>query len=1014
MIKFSVRHPVSITMLIGIILGLGFISYTRLKVELFPQLEFPSITIVTTYKNASPYEVEELISKPIEQVVSTANRVKKVSSMNMEGVSIVTVEFEWGTNLDFAAQELRDRIGLIEDYLPKDASKPVVYKFSMEMMPIMQGAIISDHYRLEYLTKLAEDYIKPQIERIDGVAICGIYGTKEDKFLIKINLDKLVKYGLSLNQINQMLGFNNFNLPAGYVISKRRELIIRTIGKYKSIEDLKNQVVGYTKNHTPIFLKDIAKIEKWIGDKRGFSKINNKEVVYFSVNKLSGANTVDVSNRVRKTLKELEKHYKGIKFEISFDQGEFAKLVARRTIRTAILGSILAALMIFIFLLNFRPTIVISIVIPLSIIISFTVLYFSKLTFNTMTLAGIALGVGMLVDAAIVVVENIYRHMEEGHDNKKAAILGTEEVALAITASVFTNIIIFLPLIFVRGIIGRIAKPLAIAVVSTFLASLFVTLTIVPMLSSQMFKIRKIRETWFKPLRILYEKILRNFVLRFKSWIVFAGFFTFLLAGILIKFLKIEFLPQMDRRTEMLIIEMPPGTEAKETERFVDNLSRFILKNYPEVRDVFSYGGVYGEEAELALFSVAMGGGGTNTANIAIKFKDPSKRKRKSFEVVNDILSKIPNYKNIKIKKLRMEAFLTGAGMETKPIQINLYGNDLEELKKTALELKDELSKIKGVWKPEISLKEAKPELRIIIDRQKAAYYGLTPMQIQSEIETGLKGKKITQIQLNGETYDIYVRCDKKEEFIKTFPIKTPTGKYIPLSEIATFKYTLGPIRIDREKQKRLIKVLAENKGRSVGRILGDIKKLLQNKAFPLGIDVSIGGELEYIQSMLKDMTLAIIASVILVYMVMAALFESFVNPFIIIFSIPLGAIGIVTLMKITGISISVPSLLGILIFVGVAVNQGIVMISMIKEFENKGLNRFEAIVKGASTRLRPVLISGLTTIIGLLPMALSKGYGAGIRTPIAVALIGGLLSSMILTLFFIPAFYALIHKVRK
>jgi len=1018
MIKFSVKHPVSITMLIGVLITLGIISLTRLGFDLFPDINYPSVTVITQYQNVAPEDIEELITKPIEGAVSTVSGVKKVTSISAEGVSAVTVEFEWGTNLDFAAQDVRDKVALIEDYLPEDASKPIVLKFDISQIPIIQYIAYSDRYKLTELKDILRDDFKSFLERIEGVASVDIVGGRDIQYWVTIDLEKIAQYNLSFSQITQFIAMNNFNLPSGKVDYKHKNILLRTIGQYNSIEDLENQVVGYTPKGTPIFLKDIGKVTIEEEERLGYAKLNNKESIALVLYKQSGANTLQVSNRVKKAIKTINAKYPSIKLVESFDQGKFIKLATSRTVNNAIVGAVLAALLIFLFLMDIRPTFVVAIAIPLSVVLTFIVLNAFGYTLNMMTLGGIALGVGMLVDAAIVVIENIFRHEEMGESPKEAAMNGAQEVWLAISASTFTNIAVFLPLIYIGGIIGQVTKPLAVTVTSVLLASLFVSVTIIPMLTSQIVK-RKVavkeatREYWFGPIKRFYRKILEKFVLRKRGLILGITAGLFLVSLILIKFIGIEFMPQMDRSFGIVQVELPPGTSLKETENYLDRLSD-IASQYPEIEDVVAIGGVFGEEGGLSLG----GASGSHTGTITLSLKDPSLRDRTSYEVINDFLSKIPNYHGAMVKAFDMTRMMF-LGANARPIQINIYGEDLDEMNALAEKIKTEISKIEGVYLPEISLKKAKPEFRIHINRVKAAYYGLTTAGIQRELQIALHGSKVSLFKKKGKEYDIVVKADTtflKEDYkrVKYFPIKTPTGSIIPLKEVADFSFALGPIQIDREKQSRVVKVMADNKGRSTGEIMRDISKVLKSISVPTGYSIELSGEFEQIQEMIKDMLFAIIGATLLVYMIMAAQFESFKDPFIVIFSLPLAIIGVVLIFLITGTTISVPSLVGVLILIGIAVNEGIVMITLIKQLRNKGVPDYEAVVEGASIRLRPVMIAGLTTIFGMLPMALSThGHGAEMRSPMAIAIIGGLFTAMILTLFVIPVIYTIFEKIK-
>ncbi len=1016
MIKFSVRHPVTILMFIGVLLVLGAVSLSRMGLDLLPQMTYPAVTVVTRYENVAPEDIEQLVTKPIESVVSTVSGVKKVTSQSLEGISLVIVEFEWGTNLDFAAQEVRDKIGLIERYLPQDVQKPIVFKFDASMMPVARYVATSDRYTLTQLKKLLEDDIAPYLERVEGVATVDVLGGRDIEYWVEVDIPKLIEAGLSFSQISQMLQLNNFNFPSGKVDIRQKTLLIRTIGEYGGVKDLENQVVGFRKNGLPVFLKDIAKVYSTESERSGFAKSFKNEAIIISVYKRSGANTVQVVQRVDKAISRLSKWYKDIKLEKGFDQSRFITKSASETINSGIIGAILAALMIFLFLIDLRPTVIISLAIPFSVIMSFTVLYFLSYSLNMMTLAGIALGVGMLVDAAVVVVENIFRHEELGEDRYSAAISGTEEVWTAISASTLTNIVVFLPLIYIGGLIGQFTKPLVVTVTVTLLASLLVAVTIIPVMTSsyitQSVALKEMRKRyWFTPVREFYQKLLTNFVLPKRGLVLIGAIILFLASIPLLKFIDKEFMPPMDMGTAVISIELPPATNLKETEHYVDQIID-IAKEYPEVQRVLAIGGSSGTGM---MFGTSQG---SNSATLLIRLVDAAKRKKSAMQIANEILQKAPIYQGATVKSMDLvnTLFFGGAG---KPVEISLYGKDLEELSSLANTAAEEIGKIKGITGVEISLKKAKPELRINILRDKAAYFGLTPIQIQRELQIALQGMTTTKLRLRGKDYNLVLKADttylkENVEKLYYFPILTPTGAVIPLKEIADFSYDYGPVQIDHENQSRVIKVLADIQGRKKSEVFAEIRDRLFKLSLPEGYSLQIKGEFEQVQDMIKNLGISIFAAIVLVYMILAAQLESLKDPIIIMLTIPLAFIGVILALWISGTTISVSSMVGALILVGVVVNQAIVMLTFYKELREKGIDPLEAVIQGSVIRLRPVLITNLTTIFGLIPMALSgHTEGGALRQPLAVAMIGGLTASTIMAFFVVPVIYTYFEKIK-
>ncbi len=1018
MIRFSVRRPIAITMLIGILVVLGFVSFTKLGLDLFPELNYPSVSIVTTYPGVAPEDIEELITKPIEEAVSTINGVKKVTSSSFEGVSLVTVEFSWNKNLDFAAQDVRDKIGLIEGYLPEDASKPLVMKFDMSSMPIMEYYVYSDKLSAVQVRKILDKQVKNRLERIDGVASVIPYGGRVREIWVETDPEKLAQYGISTMQVVNILRSHNLNMPSGHLVEGSKEYLIRAVGEFKNIDEINNIIVGETPGHTPVYLRDVARVIDTYKEKRGYFRVNGRPTAFIDIMKQSGTNTVVVAERVKKEIQRIREDFPEIKFEVAFDQSKIVKRVINRTSNNAIVGALLAALMILFFLRNLRPTLIISLAIPLSVIITFIVIYFARYTLNLMTMGGIALGVGLLVDNAVVVIENIFRHLEMGENKFDSAITGTEEVVSAISASTFTNIIVFLPLIYIGELVGKLTKQLAVTVSSTILASLFVAITIIPMLARVFLKERHREEygkafgsTWFEPFKNFYKSTL-SWVLKHRVLTVSVMTLLFFGSLALIPKLGLEFMPQMNREFAMIHVSLPPGTNLEETNNYVKVIEEEARK-LPDVKLVSAIvGETEGSEQTISFF----GESGVNTASIFLSFVPLKERKLPSYKNVELLLDNIPKYRGAKVTAVDFTRMMFMGG-SAKPIQIKIYGQDLDAMRDIAGRILNMIKGVPGVTRPELSLVQAKPEIRIKIDNTKAMTYGLTPYQVEKEINAAMLGKVATRFREKGEEIDVRVIYPENErdniEKLLSIPLKTPTGTIIPLREVAHVYYALGPIKIDREKQSRLISVLADVQGRSVGQVSLDIKKKLKNLSMPQGITMSMGGEFEQIKEMIKDMIFALIAAVLLIYMVMAAQFESFKDPFIIMFTLPLAIIGVILLLFLTHTTISVPSLMGTLILSGIAVNNAIVMIDFIRQLMAKGLDRFEAVIEGASIRLRPILITALTTIFGMLPMALSHSEGSEMRAPMAIAVIGGLLTTTFLTLYLIPTVFTIFEGIR-
>jgi len=891
--EFSVNRKVTTAMLAMILVVLGSLAFTRLGLDLFPDLEFPTVSVITIYSGASSEDIENTVTRPLEQVINSVNRVKKVNSITSEGYSVIMVEFEWGTNLDFAAQDIRDQIGLYESYLPDDVGDPLVVKFSFAMWPVLFGGITADRPTVE-LKDMIEDEVAPRLERIDGVASVQVYSTEVREILVNIDRGGLESRNLSLDQVLVALRMENLNLPAGHVIERHTDILVRTIGEFESIDDIRNTIVGATQTGQPIYMSDVAEVNDGLKETRYISRIQKEKGVIYMVSKRSGANTVITAEAVKKELARIQETLPpDVQFFPFMDQSDMIQQVIRRTGNNALVGGILAIFFIFIFLRNWRPTLTIGLAIPLSIITTFIALYAAGYTLNLLTMGGLALGVGMLVDNAVVVIENIFRHIEEGEEKNEAAKKGASEVGMAITASTLTTIAVFFPMIFAQGVTGKLTRGLALAIAFSLFASLFVALTIVPLVASLLFK---------------HEGIL---------WV-----------GLI-----------------------------KQTER--------------ELSDQ---------------------------------------------EIMERVRGRLPKLKNVKFEALDMSTMMTGGSQF--PVEIKIFGKDLDLLKDIADDMVGRVNDVEGLRDVTHSMSEGKPEYHIRINREKASRLGLMVNQLANTVQTASLGKIATRYREGNEEVDIRVRFDRRYrdtlEDIKDIPIVTPNNSTIRLDQVATITRGEGQIQITRENQARQITVSANIAGRDLGSVVRDIKTRIVGieKGLPSGYFIEFGGQYADMQDAFIIMAGAFLLATLLVYMIMASQFESFKHPLIIMFTIPLALIGVVVALLITGKPVSLPILIGFVMLGGIAVNNGIVMVDYINQLKRRGVEKKEAILQASSVRLRPVLITALTTVLGMLPMAIDVSQGSEMRAPMAITVIGGLIATTFLTLYVIPIIYSLFDRV--
>lgn len=1019
--EFSVNRRVTTAMMAMILVVLGSLSFTRLGLDFFPDIEFPTVSVITIYRGAAPEDIENTITRPLEQIINSVSRVKKVNSITTEGASVIMVEFEWGTNLDFAAQDVRDQIGLYKNFLPSEAEESLVVKFNMAQFPIMFGGITSDIPALE-LKELIEDEMAPRLERIDGVASVQIYSMDIREILVDLDKVALESLSLSLDQILLALRMENLNLPAGHVVERHSELLLRTLGEFKSLDDIRNTIVGSTQTGQPIYLKDVAEVRDGLKEMRFLSTIQGERGVIYVINKRSGANTVITAEAVKKELAKVQETLPpDVEYFPWMDQSDMIQETIRRTGNNALIGGILAILFILVFLRNWRPTLTIALAIPLSVITTFIALYAAGYTINLLTLGGLALGIGMLVDNAVVVIENIFRHIEEGQEKKTAAKKGASEVGMAITASTLTTIAVFFPMMFASGITGKMTRALALSIAFSLLASLFVALTIVPMVASLLFKTRadqnqaekRPRVQQFNKGRDYYRKILHGSLKR-RGWVLLGALGLFVLSFVLVPFLGTEFMPAMDRDMIVFTIKMPVGTSLEETSRVVKIVEK-IMTAEPEVKTISVQAGSQGE-----LSPSDLAGGfattGSHEGLIWAGLVKQSQREASDLEILERIRKKLPKLKDVKFEAIDIGQAMMGGAQA--PVEIKIFGKELPVIKEIADNIVAKIRDVEGLRDVTHSFMEAQPEYHIKVNREQASRMGLMVNQVANTIQTASLGKVATRLREGNDEIDIRVRFKKKFrdnlEDIKNIPIMTSLNQTVRLNQVATITQGEGPIRITRENQAREITVLANIAGRDLGSVVKDIKSQIVGieQGLPLGYFIEFGGQFEQMQDAFVIMAGAFALATLLVYMIMASQFESFRHPFVIMFTIPLAFFGVVLALLVSGKPISLPVLIGFVMLGGIAVNNGIVMVDYINQLKRRDVEKKEAILQACSVRLRPVLITAFTTILGMMPMALSTSQGSEMRAPMAITVVGGLVATTFLTLFVIPIIYSLFDRV--
>ena len=1007
----SIRRPITVTMMILIIMVLGFVTLSRIGIDFFPDLQFPEVTILTTYPGAASHEIETIVTRPLEEAVAAAEGIKKIKSRSQEGVSIIQAEFTWGTDLAAAAQDIRNMMEQALDMMPNEVDRPLVLKGDMDLLPILYYGIYSSTNRNQRnLKKLIKDTLEKRLENLSGVAAVTVSGGLEREILINADRNKLKAHNLTINDLIYTIREQNRDIPGGHLIKGTEEFIVRTMGKYKNVQQIADTVVR-VENGFPVYVRDVASVEDSHEEIRHYAKANMQDAVIMWLTKESGANTVRVVDRVTTELEKVKSILPpDIQIVSVWDTSKLIRDSVERLRETAFWGGAIAFLVLLLFLWNLRTTLTLAISIPFAIITTFIAIYFTNYTLNLITLSGLALSVGMILDNSIVVLENIFRHLQEGKERKEAARLGASEVSMAITASTLTSVIVFLPMVFASGITGQFAKPLGVTVTLALFASLLIALTMVPMIASRFLKVSGEQKEgrYFTRMRSRYQILLEK-SLRHRWLTLTAGILLFISSLFIFSFfVGGEVLPKLDEIYTSGVVKLAPGLSLDETYNFVKRVEKAIMEE-PEFRSIISITGL----SQTSKYDAAQGAGatGVNESMIFYEIAPKGERTRTAVDFMDVIRSKIPPLAKGTLYFMQTNDYFTRGG--GRPIEIKLFGRDLWALQKISDQVAAGLKKEEEIVDVDNSLKMGKPEMQISVDRDKASSMGITVATIANTVDAAFLGKEVTKYRDQGDEYDVRVRFAERDREtsgnLSDVLIASPGGFLVNLTDVAKIKEGRGPVKIERENQERVVTISADTTSSDLRAIENKIQKLLAAIPLPEGYYFRYGGSLEDMQELMVTMVFTIGLIILLVYMVMASQFESLSHPLSIMFAFPLSIVGVSLALFITGTTLSVMSFIGIMILIGVVVNNGIVLIDYVNHLRAQGMEKTQALIQGGITRLRPILMTTLTTILALLPMAVNKGEGAELFAPISITLFGGLLVSTLLTLLIVPGIYSMI-----
>lgn len=1012
--EISVDRPLAITMLILALVVLGLFSLPRLAVDLFPNMELPVAAIVTSYEGAAPAEVEKLVTKPIESAVATVSNVTELRSISQFGRSMVIVIFDWGTSVDNSVNDLRDKVEMIKGALPSDAGSPMTLKMDPNNMPIIMLSV--EGKDLVRLKTVAEDTIQPRLERISGVASATINGGKEREIKVQLDRAKMESYGLSVTQVVQNIAGDNIAGTAGTVESGSSEMTIRVIGEYNTPESLKNIRISLSGTGNTIALGDIAAIEDSFKEETTYTSTNGEPSLGIYVMKASDGNTVQVARKVHEEVAELNKVLPaGMKIETVMDQSTFIQSSINGVTHHGLLGGIFAMIVLYFFLRNMRSTLVVMIVIPISIIATFAMLYFGKQTINMMSLGGLMLGLGSLVDFSVVVLESIYRYRQNGYGIIEAAKLGSAEVGSAVTASAMCQVLVFMPIVFVEGLAGILFKPLALTVSFSHIAALFAALTLVPMLSSKLLQNVPPPEVVFEGksknpavhfgrflhrLNERYGKLLR-WALGHRKRVVGLVVLALVLSLAATPLIGTEFIPTMDQGEMTVSIKLPAGTKLEETKQVAENIEGLIRHEISDIDHIFASvggGGAY-----------SMSSGGAREASLQVKLKPLAERQittTEAAEQLRRLLAKVPGAEI---------TITTGSGMSMSTgsaVDISIRGDDLEVLEELGDQVLNIVKETAGTRNAANSLADANYELQVVVDREQAARYGLSAGQVLSAVRNSFDGQVVSRMRTGDNEVDIRLETagglTATQDSLANLTIVSPTGARVPVTSVAQIVTDKAPQQITRYTQNREVSITADIAGRDLGSINAEIQAKLDNLAVPEGYLLDFGGQASDMAESFGSLALALLLAIVLVYMFMVAQFESLFQPFIIMFALPPTFVGVVLGLGLTGHHLSVPALIGAIMLVGIVLNNSIVLVDYINTLRRRGYDLREAILEAGPVRLRPILMTALTTILALLPLAFGTGEGSEGQAPMAVVVAFGLALSTLITLVFVPVMYTI------
>ena len=1014
--RLCIRKPVTTIMITLMVFIAGILSYFNLDQAMMPDMDLPIAVVATTYVGASPEEIENLISKPMEEGMGSIANVETITSYSAENMSMVLLQFVDGTDIDMAAVDMRDKLDQIERTLPDGAQEPMVVKMDINAMPISLG-VRAENLDLNSLHEMLEDNVVSRLERIEGVASVDLSGGITREIRVTIDPAKLAGYGLTTSTISGMLAAENMNLPSGSLSQGNTSVSIRTIGEFKTLQEIQNLPIP-TSTGAIVHLSDVARVEEVEADRKGFSYINGDRGIMISVDKQSTANLVKVSNELKEEIAELQEDYPELEIFMLTDTAEYIEMSLANITETAFLAAVIAFFVLFLFLKNAVTAGIIAVSIPTSIMATFAMMYMTGINMNMISMGGVAIGIGMLVDNSVVVLDSIYGYYERGYTPAESAEYGAREVSMAITASTLTTVAVFVPLMMAGGTTGAMMSNLSLTIVYALVASVVVALTFVPMACALLMK-RETKTIHWKNIKFLafldhweaaidmlarkYEVVLK-WALSHRKKTIITVVVAFVLSLGCIPLAGTDFMATMDQGTANVTVELPNGTELDTTEELTLEVL-YRLQNIPEVETIFASVGTSQMSA------------GTNSSSITVNLVEKDDRDRSTDEVCEEIEGLLSDIAGAEITVTASSSAMGSMGGSA-DVTMNIYGYDNQTLIGVEKDLVAYLEEVPGLSNVEGSTGETVPSAMLTIDRGKASQYGITTAAVAGALSTAISGSTATEYKVDGTEIDVVLRYDTEQinylTDLNNLTVTSAMGTQVPLSSIATLSMGETSTMITRENQKNYITINCDAEGLSGGEAQKLVEEAMEGFELPEGCSYEFGGMTEMMMETFSKLLLAMVVAVLLVYMIMASQFESLRYPFIVMFSMPLAITGAIFGLLITGNTITMPAMMGFVMLVGMVVNNGIVLVDYTNQLMERGMSCYDALTSAGPRRLRPILMTTLTTILGMVPMAVATSEGSEMMQALAIGVIFGLTLSTVVTLVFIPVLYMWMNDRRR